>query len=115
LSNYTDRAPFAAPESTTTYRLTVRDDAGCTDVTSVTVRVLPTLDIPNSFTPNGDGVNDTWIIEGLGNYPNVIIYVFNRWGTLVHTVEGGMLPWDGYSKGRKVPAATYYYTLSSDI
>ncbi|MFB2117668.1 gliding motility-associated C-terminal domain-containing protein [Parapedobacter sp. 2B3] len=115
LSDYSDPAPFAAPESTTTYHLTVRDDAGCADFTSVTVRVLPTLGIPNSFTPNGDGVNDTWVIDGLANYPNVTVHVFNRWGAVVHTFKEGEPAWDGYTKGRILPAATYYYTLSSDV
>ncbi|MEC3880579.1 gliding motility-associated C-terminal domain-containing protein [Parapedobacter sp. 10938] len=114
LSSYTDPAPFAAPESTTTYHLTVRDEAGCTDFTSVTVRVLPPLRIPNSFTPNGDGVNDTWVIDGLADYPNTIVHVFNRWGVVVHTFKGSATPWTGFTNGRSLPAAVYYYTLSSD-
>lgn len=115
LSDYAGAAPVAAPALTTVYSLTVTDAAGCQQTTSVTVRVLEHLNIPNSFTPNGDGVNDVWDIDGLAQYPNTHVQVYNRWGALVFSSKGYAVAWDGQSNGTPLPAATYYYTVSSGL
>lgn len=115
LSDYTNVAPLASPASTTTYRLTVADRAGCELTGEVTVRVLEPLAIPNSFTPNGDGINDLWEIEGLNLFPNAVVQVFNRWGASVFSSYGYASPWDGQFRGTPLPSATYYYMISSDV
>ena len=115
LSDYHTANPIATPASTTTYQLTVSDAAGCEETVAVTVRVLEHLDIPNGFTPNGDGVNDVWEIDGLEYYPNTQVQVFNRWGGLVFDSKGYTTPWDGQSNGTALPAAAYYYIISSDV
>ena len=63
------------------------------------------------FTPNGDGVNDTWDIDNIDLYPEVEINVFNQWGNKVFESTGYFEPWDGTYNGNPLPAATYYYTL----
>ena len=86
--------------------------AGC--VTEARVRVLHILPLktPNAFTPNGDGLNDTWKIEGLFKYAKVSVRVFNRWGAQVfQDIEGYKVPWDGSYNGLALPAGTYYYQL----
>ncbi len=115
LNDYHTAAPVAAPVATTTYRLTVSDIAGCEQMTTVTVRILEHLVMPNSFTPNGDGINDVWEISGLEYYPNVNVQVFNRWGRLVFSSKGYAAPWDGQFHGDALPMATYYYVITSDI
>ncbi len=115
LDNYHTQYPVASPNETTTYTLIASNVAGCEKTGDVTVIVLQDLIAPNSFTPNGDGFNDTWEIEGLEEYPNTIIQVFNRWGTLVFSSKGYSTPWDGQFKGAQLPVGTYYYTLSSDV
>jgi len=67
----------------------------------------------NSFSPNGDGVYDEWIIEGLSTYPNALVEVYNRWGTLVWRSEGYEQPWRGenFRNGQPLPVATYYYVI----
>lgn len=115
LDNYRIQNPVASPDETTTYTLTAANSAGCEKVVDVKVTVLKDLSVPNSFTPNGDGFNDTWQIDGLEEYPNVVIQVFNRWGTLVFSSKGYSIPWDGSFNGAPLPVATYYYTLSSDV
>ena len=78
--------------------------------------------IPNTFTPNDDGTNDTFEIPALLKYPNFKIEIFNRWGNKVHDYSnnGNTSPiwWDGYSDGRltlnkskPLPVATYYYVI----
>ncbi|MGK6350831.1 gliding motility-associated C-terminal domain-containing protein [Parapedobacter sp. DT-150] len=115
LSDYTSAGPLAAPLLTTTYSLTVANAAGCEQTTTVTVRVLEPLVIPNSFTPNGDGVNDVWEIVDLAQYPNAVLQVFNRWGKSVFFSKGYAVPWDGTFNGTSLPVGAYYYTLSSAV
>ncbi|WP_449047825.1 gliding motility-associated C-terminal domain-containing protein [Parapedobacter sp.] len=115
LDNYDAQYPVASPVETTTYTLTARNAFGCEKIESVTVTVLNDLMVPNSFTPNGDGFNDDWEIKGLANYPNAVLQVFNRWGTLVFSSRGYTVPWSGRHNGTPLPSGTYYYTLSSDI
>jgi gliding motility-associated-like protein len=71
--------------------------------------------IPNTFTPNGDGVNDAWKIEYLDSYPNVAVNVFNRYGVRVFVSIGYREPWDGMYKGQAVPVGTYYYVIDPKI
>jgi len=115
LDAYHVQYPVASPDETTTYTLTASNVAGCVKVGEVTVTVLPKIELPNSFTPNGDGINDTWEIDGLADYPNARIQVFNRWGALVFSSLGYDTPWNGQFNGAALPVGTYYYTLSSDV
>lgn len=66
----------------------------------------------NRFTPNGDGINDTWGIGArIVEYPRFLLQVFDRWGQVVHEQRGSYEPWDGTHLGLKVPDATYYYVF----
>ncbi|MFC7522570.1 gliding motility-associated C-terminal domain-containing protein [Parapedobacter sp. GCM10030251] len=114
LDNYQVRDPIASPSETTTYTLTASNAAGCEKTAEITITVLRDLKVPNGFTPNGDGFNDTWEIDGLAAYPNLFIRVFNRWGALVFSSKGYATPWDGYFNGAPLPTATYYYVITSD-
>ncbi len=72
------------------------------------------LETPKGFSPNGDGINDEFIIAGLQNYPNNSIEVYNRYGNKVYESKNYQNYWDGVSTGKtqKLPAAPYYYVLS---
>ncbi|MBC7695417.1 MAG: gliding motility-associated C-terminal domain-containing protein [Burkholderiales bacterium] len=65
----------------------------------------------NHFTPNYDGYNDTWSISRLENFPDFELFVYNRWGQLVHSQQNQYIPWDGRSVTFPLPDATYYYIL----
>ncbi|WP_299586027.1 gliding motility-associated C-terminal domain-containing protein [Mucilaginibacter sp.] len=67
--------------------------------------------VPNTFTPNGDGYNDTWYIVGLLPYANCTVSVFNRYGSIVYRSVGYQQPWDGTINGKPVPSGTYYYII----
>jgi len=69
------------------------------------------LTIPNAFTPNGDGINDTWNIKYLDTFPNCTVQVFNRYGQSLYFSKGYPIPWDGRYKGANLPDGTYYYII----
>jgi len=65
----------------------------------------------NHFTPNGDDFNDTWEIGRIEKFPDFELFVYNRWGQLVHRQENEFKSWDGKSLGLLLPDATYYYVV----
>ena len=71
------------------------------------------LVIPEVFTPNGDGFNETFTIVGIEQYPDNHLMVFNRWENLVYETTGYRGEWDGVwmQNGRPLPAGTYFYVL----
>jgi gliding motility-associated-like protein len=103
--------PTATPALTTTYRLRVSTANGCYNEAAITLNVLPLLTIPNGFTPNGDGTNDTWEIPDISAYPDCEVEIFNRWGSRVFRSVGYLKEWDGRYEGQELPAATYYYVI----
>lgn len=107
--------PIAQPDSSTIYYVTVTGPSGCTDSDQTLVEVVLPIKIPNAFTPNDDGNNDSWVIEGLESYNNATLEVFNRWGSLVYKSSGNIVWWDGYRNGQVMPVATYYYILDLGI
>jgi gliding motility-associated-like protein len=95
------------------YVVTVTDANLCVETISVFVPESSRLclRIPNAFTPNGDGVNDTWDIEYIEKYPSAEVYVFNRWGQKLYAGRPGDASWDGYINGNKAPAGSYTYIV----
>ncbi|MES2378346.1 MAG: gliding motility-associated C-terminal domain-containing protein [Bacteroidota bacterium] len=79
----------------------------------VTLTIKPPLKIlpSNTFTPNGDGINDLWTITGLLSYPNCLVNIYSRNGELVYQSKGYAKPWDGVYKGSNLPSGTYYYVI----
>lgn len=70
------------------------------------------LAITNTFTPNGDGVNETWGVPELRFFQNVRIQIFDRGGFLVFYTEDPDVRWDGKNKGKDLPIGTYYWVIS---
>ncbi len=104
--------PPVFPDHDTTYVLTVTSQQGCgVSSDAVFVRVLQKIHIPNAFSPNGDGINDTWNIPKLSTYPEADVYVYNRYGQPVFHCKGYNQPWDGTVNGKKLPLGTYYYLV----
>lgn len=97
-----------------TYTLTVTDSRGCVSQDAVMVIVSPELKIDNTFTPNGDGVNDYWNITGLIAYTDASVDIFDRYGQKVFHSLGYPKPWDGTYNGKPVPTGTYYYVITTN-
>jgi gliding motility-associated-like protein len=104
--------PLVFPPLDTAYILTVTSTAGCGEARdTVRVKVYKRVQIPNAFSPNGDGVNDRWEIPALAAYNNVSLLVFNRYGQPVFESRRYVQPWDGNYGGKPLPVGTYYYVI----
>jgi gliding motility-associated-like protein len=87
---------------------------GCVCIDEVNIKVVRLIEPINAFTPNGDGNNDVWKILNIENYDNVLVDVFDRWGSKIfHSTgyESGQ-EWDGTFLGAKIPTAVYYYVIT---
>jgi len=70
------------------------------------------VEIPDAFSPNGDGINDEWKIKNIEFYPDAEVTVYNRWGQLVwQSGKGYPVPWDGRSKGKDASVDSYHYYI----
>ena len=95
-----------------TYYIKAIDSLGCTDTASVRLVMKDPDIIPtNAFTPNDDGINDTWSIPLIRLFPQCVVDVYNRYGQVVFHSYGYSKPWDGKVNGKSLPVATYYYVI----
>ena len=111
--------PIATPVNTTTYELSATNNGNCTSTDSI--RIIVTCNganffVANTFSPNGDGVNDWFYVQGKGLSTIQSLRIFDRWGEMVfekkdfpaNVPESG---WDGNYKGKKAPIDVYVYTI----
>jgi gliding motility-associated-like protein len=115
LNDATILNPTASPRESTLYTLIVTSKDGCTISDKVNVEVATKPKIPNTFTPNGDGNNDTWNIKYLDSYVNARMTIYNRFGNAVFTSTGYDVPWDGRFNGKEVPVGVYYYIIDTKV
>lgn len=115
LSSTSIRDPVATPTTTTTYTLTARSTQGCAMSDTVTVYVFPPLYIPTAFSPNRDGVNDTWVIRNTEAYGFCHVRVFDRWGSEVFSAAGSETPWDGKIHGKQATPGLYLYSIETSL
>lgn len=94
---------------TGTYTVVVTDKNGCT---ATATRYVPYIDvcIPNHFTPNGDGINDTWAPGCTVNYKDLTFDIFDRYGRIICKYRLGQ-KWDGKYNGAELPSGDYWYVL----
>jgi gliding motility-associated-like protein len=102
----------AFPTQTTVFTLTAIEN-NCTLNDYITITVDPALEFPNTFSPNGDNINDTWEIIGIEIFPNCLIQIFDRWGQEVYQTTGysAAKSWNGTSQGLKLAASVYFYVI----
>ncbi|MFY7651222.1 MAG: PKD domain-containing protein, partial [Chitinophagaceae bacterium] len=118
--NYMDDATVVSPIVTfpsnidsAWYKLQLTAKGGCTVSDSLQLVVLRKPKVPNAFSPNGDGFNQTWYIEFIESYPDAIVEVYNRYGQMVFRRVGykNASGWDGSYQGKPLPVGTYYYII----
>lgn len=112
LSSDTVYSPVSKPVDDIRYTFTVTGEGGCSVSDTIFIKVLKSPEIPNAFSPNGDGINDTWDIKYLESYPGATVDVFNRYGQIVFRSFGYNRAWDGRSNGQVLPIGTYYYIIN---
>ncbi|MEO1435636.1 MAG: PKD domain-containing protein, partial [Bacteroidota bacterium] len=117
LSDSTSLFPFASPATETIYTITEIDELGCigTDTAVVDVRSVRPVYIPNAFSPNGDGVNDLFMIFSSGAVRQVNNFqVYDRWGELVYSAQNFFpndptFGWDGRLKGQLLTPGVFVF------
>jgi gliding motility-associated-like protein len=112
-------SPFASPQFTTTYKVSVVDSNGCASSRDITVSVIcneKNYFIPNTFSPNGDGMNDVFYPRGSGINRIQSMRIFNRWGELVFERKDFLANesgagWNGTVKGKPAEQDVYVYII----
>jgi gliding motility-associated-like protein len=107
---------LVVPGATVVYTLVAYNNTNgqtCSSSDAVTIIVERRIVIPNVITVNGDGVNDTWYIENMENFPDAEVLIYNRWGNLVWQSNGYLKEWDGtnYRNGEVLADGTYFYII----
>lgn len=111
VSSPTKLQTLVNPPNDTRFTLTVTSANGCGAASdTVHVKVYKRIDIPNAFSPNGDGINDTWKIPALAAYYYHRVQIFDRYGRLLYNTKN-FSEWNGTINGRPLPASTYYYLI----
>lgn len=93
--------------------LIVQDINGCYDTIMKTIRPPLFIYGPNSFSPDGDGINDEFKFKGIG-IENFELMIFNRWGDLIFSSGSVNRGWDGTYKGKLVPVGVYVYKVRAE-
>jgi len=124
--NFGDGVSSASPEPEHKYTargfmeiiFTTNRDSECSDSSTTTIRIssIPEYGvyIPDCFTPNGDGLNDEFLIIDYGNCSQYTLSVFNRWGELIFETNDLSVPWKGEYKGEMVQSDVYIWFLKTD-
>ncbi len=92
------------------YTIYSREKSGC-GLTSITYFHLV---IPNFFTPNGDGENDTFVVAGIDFYDAYEITIYDRYGKLLKSIQNSSIGWDGTFNNQNLPADDYWYLIKID-
>lgn len=117
LSNQFIFNPAATPSVTTAYILVITDTNACSNADTVVITVdIPVFNgtVSNYFTPNGDGLNDTWYVQNIQNFTGNEVFVYNIYGNEVYNVKDYKNDWKGTYNGNDLPDGTYYYVLKFD-
>ena len=94
---------------TGTYYVNIFDILG--ECSPTLVGPIYIINYPNFFTPNGDGINDTWNIWDLSQQPYAVISIFDRYGKFLKQLSPASLGWDGMYNGEKLPSTDYWFTV----
>lgn len=94
------------------YALTVTDGNGCATETVVEVGQMCDPQIEDVISPNGDGINDEWVVDGIESFPDNVVEIFNRWGQKVWNMGGYTNNWTGTNNdGELLPVGAYFYVV----
>lgn len=95
---------------TDTYTVTVVDQNGCEMSAEIFMEFID-IEIPNFFTPDGSGTNDTWVPNNIEGFPNILTIIFDRYGRELYRMKRNDAPWDGTYQGQELPTGDYWYVI----
>jgi gliding motility-associated-like protein len=108
--------PVATPLVTTTYNLKVTNGQNCSANDQVLITVVPYCVKPmEAFTPNGDGINDLWLVTNGNCLTSARVEIFNRYGNSIFKSEDYKNNWNGEYKGKPVADGTYYFLITYQL
>ena len=112
--------PDASPQSTTTYTLLGTDINGCTAADTITIYVNIICNepfIPNAFSPNGDGENDKFLVQGVSCVvPNTfLLSIYDRWGNKIIDIHDPTQGWDGAYNLKDMNTDGFFYYFSASL
>ena len=102
------------PSVTTTYMVTATNATGCSDVKTITIEVrddYEAIKATNILTPNGDGINDTWVVENIDQYPNNEVKIFDKAGRVLYSKKAYDNSWNATLNGAPLAEGTYFYII----
>jgi len=108
-SDYSSDNEFIIAE-TRDYIISIRDSRGCIYTQAVPAVFVP-IEIPNLFTPNGDGTNDFWYPINVQDFHDIVVTIYDRYGRRIQIFNGENEGWNGMYEGRPLPSGDYWYTL----
>ena len=92
------------------YTFYVKDEKGCVVEQTLFLEFLD-IEIPDFFTPQDDGINDTWYPINIEIYPNITVKIFDRYQRLIASYEGNQYSWDGNYNSKPLPSGDYWYII----
>ena len=95
---------------TDTYEVRVIDENGCEAIAHIFMEFID-IELPNFFTPDGDGQNDFWIPRNMEQFPEILIKIFDRYGRVVSNQSVDSKGWDGMYSGKELPTGDYWYVI----
>lgn len=115
LNSATIGRPLASPNNTQMYVLSATAPlSGCKNQDTIVVFVKTKIVVPQGFTPNDDSVNDAWVLEGIQDYPDSEVSIFNRWGAEIFTTKNySNNPFNGKKGNDFLPMGTYFYVIKT--
>ena len=97
-------------KNTGNHTVMVVDENGCTVSRSIYIE-FKNIEIPNFFTPNGDGQNDYWKPKNTTAYPKISTKIFDRYGREIYLILENSNGWDGSYNSKKMPTGDYWYII----
>jgi gliding motility-associated-like protein len=105
--------PFDLPAGE--FMLSITDENGCVKDTVIVLTQPDDLELTTGLSPNGDGMNDFYVIFGVAEHPDNTFKVFNRWGNLVYEISGYLDQWYGQNmSGENLSDGTYFIVFEAD-
>ncbi|QCW99627.1 T9SS type B sorting domain-containing protein [Aggregatimonas sangjinii] len=97
----------------TTVEVRVVDAQGCEATVAIPFEFTGMLEIPNFFTPDGDGMNDEWVIQNRELFPNIEVKIYDRYGRVVAELDQ-LTNWDGTYESKDLPSGDYWYVVNQN-